>query len=235
MRSERAASRAAGDRARRGDGEGSSRDAVERAIHRFQAGRDREPSFRLLVTTYYRPLLRFFARKGFSPDERLDLTQETFLGIYGNLDGFRHESRFESWLYRLATTTYLKRLRAGATDKRRGRAVPLAEERARDGVPVTSVAAAATADDPLRGMLRDERRRALRSAVRELPPQMRKCLTLRIYQEMTYREIAAVMKIEIDTVKAHLFQARERLRRTVDVAAFEPPERPGEEAGGSDA
>ena len=215
---------------------------MERAIRGFQAGRDRERCFHFLVTTYYRPILRFFARKGFSPDERLDLTQETFLGIYANLDGFRHESRFESWLYRLATTTYLKRLRAGATDKRRGWEVPLPEERAQDGVPVTSdgvpvtsEAAAATADDPLRGVLRDERRRALRAAVEELPLQMRKCLTLRIYQEMTYRQIAALMKIEIDTVKAHLFQARERLRRTVDVAAFEPPERPREETGGSDA
>ena len=152
------------------------------------------------------------ARKGFSPEERRDLTQETFLGIYKGLGGFRHESRFESWLYRLATTTYLKRLRSAATDKRRGHEVVHDEAAPPPGT------APPTRDDPLRGMLREERREALRQAVRALPDQMRRCLTLRIYHELSYREIATVMKIEIDTVKAHLFQARERLRSTVDVA-----------------
>lgn len=229
MRTERAASSPPGDRAPRGDGKGTPREAIERAIRSFQAGRDREASFRLLFETYRAPLLRFFGRKGFSPEARRDLTQETFLGIYKGLDGFRHESRFESWLYRLATTTYLKRLRSAATDKRRGREV------AHDEAAPPKREALTVRDDPLRGMLREERRRVLREAVRELPDQMRKCLTLRIYHELSYREIATVMKIEIDTVKAHLFQARERLRRTVDLDAFEPPERPAEARGRADA
>lgn len=220
MRTERAASDPAADRPPRGTGGGSSREAVERAIRSFQAGADPEASFRVLFDAYRAPLLRFFARKGFTPEERRDLAQETFLGIYRGLGGFRHESRFESWLYRLATTTYLKRLRAAATDKRRGREVVHDETAAPPGATLP------TRDDPLRGMILEERRQALRQAVRGLPDQMRKCLTLRIYHELSYREIATVMKIEIDTVKAHLFQARARLRSTVDLDAFDPPEPP---------
>lgn len=218
MRTERAASDPAGDRPIPGGGAAAApEDVVERAIRSFQAGVEPEASFRVLFETYRAPLLRFFGRKGFSPEERRDLTQETFLGIYRGLHGFRHEARFEGWLYRLATTTYLKRLRAAATDKRRGREVTHDETAPPAGPALPS------ADDPLRGVLQGERREALRQAVRALPGQMRRCLALRVYHDLSYREIATVMRIEVDTVKAHLFQARERLRSTVDLDAFEPP------------
>ena len=57
-----------------------------------------------------------------------------------------------------------------------------------------------------------ERREALARALEGLPPQMRQVLTLRIDQDLKYREIAEVLQISIETVKAHLFQARQRLR-----------------------
>jgi len=52
----------------------------------------------------------------------------------------------------------------------------------------------------------------LRSAVEQLPEQMRKCLTLRIDQELKYREIATVLRLSPETVKVHLMRARQRLR-----------------------
>ena len=53
----------------------------------------------------------------------------------------------------------------------------------------------------------------LRKAVGEMPAQMRRCVLLRVYQDLKYREIAEVMGIKLDTVKAHLGQARARLER----------------------
>jgi RNA polymerase sigma factor (sigma-70 family) len=61
-------------------------------------------------------------------------------------------------------------------------------------------------------MLRKERTRLLRDAIERLPEQMRKCLVLRVYHEMKYREIATVLKLSPETVKVHLFQARRRLQ-----------------------
>jgi RNA polymerase sigma-70 factor (ECF subfamily) len=52
----------------------------------------------------------------------------------------------------------------------------------------------------------------LREAIEKLPEQMRKCLMLRVYQEMKYREIATLLRLSPETVKVHLFQARRRLR-----------------------
>jgi RNA polymerase sigma-70 factor (ECF subfamily) len=61
-------------------------------------------------------------------------------------------------------------------------------------------------------LLDEEQRRALRAAVAELPEQMRDCLTLRLYHQRSYNEIAVIKKISVETVKAHLFRAREKLR-----------------------
>lgn len=189
-----------------------------------------EIEFQNLFRRYYRPVLGFFARKGVAPDDALDLTQETFLGIYKGLGAFRGESRIETWLYKVATTTYLKRLRAASTAKRSGVEVvydeaPVSESR--DPRPAVAPIAANAAGAQLDGVLLDERRRAMRRAISELPDQMRKCLTLRIYQDLTYREIATVMRLQIDTVKAHLFQARRKLRQGLGAGDTD-------ESGGSD-
>jgi RNA polymerase sigma-70 factor (ECF subfamily) len=183
-------------------------DPIERAVRRFQDGDDLEGAFRLLYETFFRPLQRFFARKGFSPDDCLDLTQETFLGIYKGLKGYEDRQRFAAWLYRVATTTYLKRLRRAGTIKRS------AEEVSRDAMEHPEPTLAVPARQ-LHGLVADERRRELRAAVAELPEQMRHCLTLRLYHQLSYQEIAAVKKLSIETVRAHLFRARKRLRETL--------------------
>ncbi len=180
-------------------------DLVEQAVRRFQEGKDRPGAFRFLYETYFRAIERFFARKGLPPEDCLDLTQETFLGIYKGLDGYEHRERFAGWLYRVATTIYLKRLRASATAKR------AAVEVSRDGME-NPEATLAIPGRQLDGLLDEERTRALRAAVAELPEQMRDCLTLRLYHQLSYNEIATVKRISIETVKAHLFRARKKLQ-----------------------
>lgn len=186
-------------------GNGSRSDPVDDAIRSFQSGTDREASFRVIYRSYYRRLQRFFAAKGLASEDCQDLTQETLLRVFKGLDAYQHRMRFASWLYRLATNVYRKRLRSAGAVKRSAREVPLA------ALPDPGAAKAEPADQLL-GMIDDEKREAMRRAVRELPEQMRKCLTLRLDHDLSYHEIAVVMRIKIDTVKAHLFQARRRLR-----------------------
>ncbi len=197
-----------------GDEGEEDRAALMRAVERLQVGEDPEADFRLLYENYFHSLQRFFARKGFAPEDALDLTQETLLGIYKSVRDFRHEARFETWLYRVATTTYLKRLRTGSAAKRSGVETPL-DDVAPAHEPATP------SEDQLEVVLDDERRQAMREAIEELPEKMRKCLTLRIYQELSYREIATVMKLKINTVKAHLFQAKEKLRDKLMIESLE--------------
>ena len=184
-------------------------ESVQKIIEELQAGISVEENFRQLCEIWHRPLYHFFSKRGFPPQDCLDLTQETFLGIYRGIGSFRRDARFETWLFTVATNAFRKRLRAGAADKRSGEEVSLEggeddrglEERAADDGPM-----------PGEGMLQRERTRLLRDAIERLPEQMRKCLVLRVYHEMKYREIATVLKLSPETVKVHLFQARRRLQ-----------------------
>jgi len=174
-------------------------ESVQTIIEELQAGISVEENFRLLCEHFHRPLYHFFSKRGFPPQDCLDLTQETFLGIYRGIGTFRRDARFETWLFKVATNAFRKRLRWGMADKRAGEEVPLDTEPS---------GGTATGEE----MFQRERARLLREAIERLPEQMRKCLMLRVYHELKYREIATVLRLSPETVKVHLFQARKRLQ-----------------------
>lgn len=185
---------------------------VDSLLDALAAGRPVEEGFRELFGLYYRPVRDFFARRGFSPADCQDLTQETFLGIFRGMGSFRRGAPFDAWLFAIAANVYRKRLRHQATGSRRGQEVPLdaTATGAADGEPGVELAAETEAADG--GTLARERSRLLRRAVEALPPQMQACLVLRVYHDLKYREVASRLALSIDTVKAHLFQARQRLK-----------------------
>ena len=187
---------------------------VSEAIRSFQSGLEREQSFQLLFHEFFPAMERFFARKGFATVDCCDLAQETMVEVYRCLDDFRGEARFTTWLYRIATTTYLKKVRARDAAKRTGREISHDEASADEH-------ALKTPATQLRTVLQDERRDAMRRAVEGLPEQMRKCLTLRLYHRLKYREIAEVMKLKIDTVKVHLFKGRKKLEEELQTYSFD--------------
>ncbi len=196
--------------------EAADSDPVDRAVADFQAGVERDKSFRLLVDRFYRPVRGFFSRRVFSPDDCLDLTQETFLGLYRGLEGFRGEAKFEFWLFRIAQTTYLKWLRSRKRRPEPGlqELTPGAETSSSgsdDHQPVV-----VTRETQLSEVLKQEQLEMLRLAISGLPDRMRQCVVLRIYQDRSYREIAEFLELSIETVKAHLFQARRKLKQMLD-------------------
>lgn len=168
--------------------------SLQRIVDQLQTGHAVEESFRLLCERYHRPLYAFFFHRGFSHADCLDLTQETFLGIYRGIGSFRHDARFETWLFKVATNAFRKRLRLGVAGKRAGDEVPLdtapGEE---DDRPAFQPVAA----DPPPGasLFQAGRARLLREAVDRLPDQMRKCLILNVYHEHKIREIAQLLHL----------------------------------------
>jgi len=185
---------------------------VEAILRELQAGAPPEERFRHLFEMYYGPLRGFFARRGFAPEDCQELTQETFIGIYTGMGSFRGDAGFETWMWKIANNAWRKRRRWWSADKRAAEEVPLDEIEDLSSEPREGLAQEAS-PDPGRAALDRERSRLLREAIEGLPEQMRKCLMLRVYQDLKYREIAVVVRLSIETVKAHLFAARKKLQQ----------------------
>jgi RNA polymerase sigma-70 factor (ECF subfamily) len=192
---------------------------IESLIEQLQAPASRHDAdaaneaFRRLFDLYSPRLYHFFSRRGFPHADCLDLTQETFLGIYKGIGAFRRDSSFETWLFTIATNAYRKRLRWGVAGKRDAPEVSL-EGSSEEGGSMATLDTLAATDLPAPGeeMLQRERSLVLRQAIDRLPEQMRKCLILRVDHEMAYKEIAVVLRLSPETVKVHLARARRRLQ-----------------------
>lgn len=186
------------------------RDPVE-IIREIKEGLNVEENFHWLFERHYAQIIRFFRRKGFDPEDCRDLTQETFISVYKGVGGLRQDEQFESWLFAIAHNVWcsliekrfaqkrsatILSLDAGETDER----LPLA-----DRIPDDSA-------NPLGLTLERERLEKLREAMRHLPQQMNRCVQLRVVHDLSHVEIARLMGISVNTVKAHLHQARNLLR-----------------------
>jgi RNA polymerase sigma-70 factor, ECF subfamily len=156
-----------------------------------------------LFNRYYRPVVSFFLKRGFSSEESRDLAQETFLRVFNKWDSFRGDSSVETWLFQIAANLYKNELRSLQAQKRDAQVMSL------DAVVVEP---GSEERDPLREVLAEEGVGLLRAALDDLPPQMRQAVFLRVDGDLKYREIAEVMHVSIETVKAHLYQARQQLR-----------------------
>lgn len=185
--------------ARERDGQAAARRDAE-LVERYLAG-DRR-AFEDLVRQYQRPIYHLAYRYLRSEADAKDLTQRTFIKVYGALPRFRAESSFRTWIYRIAINLCLNELR----DRRRGEG---AGERA-DAID----GAAAPAPD-VESL--DERAREawLRRAIAGLPPRQRLVLELRIYDELPFREVAELVGSTENAAKVNFHHAVKRLRALV--------------------
>jgi RNA polymerase sigma-70 factor, ECF subfamily len=182
--------------------------------------------FHYVFDRYFRPVLHFFLNRGISYEDSRDLTQETFLRVYKGFERFRGDSSIQTWIFQIAANLWCNHLRNRRTGKRHGKEVSL-EGAIERGIPVSSDLSQTLGPEfsgPLESILEAEQAELLHQALRGLPPQMHRCVLLRIGQGLKYREIAQLMQISIDTVKSQISQAKERLKRDLgsrfDVSRF---------------
>lgn len=173
-----------------------------------------ESSFRQIFSRYHGAVYNFFANRGFSKEESRDLAQETFLEAFRSLPSFRGEASFETWLFAIAKNVWRLELRRRSRNKRNGEELSLEEIAECRQIPAAGgTGGPSDVEPPLDRFLGKERALLLRSAVDDLPEQMRNCLMLRLVQELKYNEIATLLQISPGTVKSQLFEARSRLRK----------------------
>ena len=132
-----------------------------------------------------------------SHEDADEAAQIAFVRAWRALDGFRGDSSLRTWLVRIVLNVSKSlRTRAPVLDGLEGQE-QLADTRA-------------GSDDLLR---RKESGERVRSAVDRLPPRQREVVMLKVFSEMTHREVAGILGLTEGAVKAHLHQAVSNLRR----------------------
>jgi RNA polymerase sigma-70 factor (ECF subfamily) len=162
-------------------------------------------AFERLVTEYEKAVYAIAQRMTGNAEDAADMTQETFIKAYNSLQSFRGDSKFSVWLYRIASNVCLDFLRS----RSRKPTVSLSVEDDEGEEGQLDIADESQSPEILmeRGLTRDAVRRGLDT----LPPDYRQILLLREIQGLSYDEIAAVLEIEVGTVKSRIFRARKRL------------------------
>ena len=158
--------------------------------------------FEELVRAYEKEIYNLCLRMLGNEQDALDASQEAFFKAYRALGSFRGESRFSTWLYRLASNTCVDILRR------------------RPGTPFLSLD---EEDDIILPPIADSRRspqeiaesKELRAmvdrALDTLAPEFRQAVILRDVVGLSYEEIGSVMELEPGTVKSRIFRARKKL------------------------
>ena len=158
-----------------------------------------------LVARYQGPLYNFGLRMCGSPNDVEDLIQETFLNVYKYLPGFRFETKFRNWVYRIATSTCLKAKRKSKFAPERELSLdeflPRGEGQVPSQIPDWAV-------KPLDQVLNRELSRVLQEAILELPKKYRLVVVLRDMEGFSTAETAEIMNITPANIKVRLHRAR---------------------------
>ena len=168
-----------------------------------------------LVDAYASRVFGLLFRLTSSREVAEDLTQETFLRLVRTIGEYEHSGKFESWLFRIAANLARDR---GRQHRRRGAAVPL-------DVPPGSGGPAAVerpdigSPDPSAVLAEDEERDRLGRCLDSLPELDREILLLRHFSDLSFREIAALLRVPIGTALARAHRAIGRLREEFGVDA----------------
>jgi RNA polymerase sigma-70 factor (ECF subfamily) len=136
-----------------------------------------------------------------------DVLQETFLKAYEHLDQFQGNSKFYTWIVRIAVNQALMKLRRRKTDK----SVSL-DETIDTGEDTVVREIAAWGEDPEQQFSREELHEILESAVEELEPPYRSVFVLRDIEDLSTEETAQALDLSIPAVKSRLLRARLQLR-----------------------
>jgi len=175
----------------------------EAVFAEIQAG-NRE-AFTVLVERYQRKAFAVATRLMGSRADAEDAVQQAFLRLYASRASYDPRWRLNTWFYRILTNACIDSLR-----------------RVRSTVPLDGQEFP-TADTPERAMVKREQDTLLQSALATVPVEARIVLTLYYGEGRTYREIAAIRGIAVNTVKTHLRRGRAALRKALRARGVDGP------------
>ena len=154
-----------------------------------------------LMLRWQRPLQTFLYRHTQNEFDALDLAQETFVRVFQHRTRFRTEARFSTWLFQIALNLARDRARRLAR---------------RQSVNVDEIAEPIDpGEHPRAATETDERARAVRAAIGNLPTDLRAALVLFEYEHKSHAEIAEIVESSAKAVETRIYRARQLLKKSL--------------------
>ena len=164
-------------------------------------------AFSELLRRYEGKIFRLAQHITQNREDAEDVLQEAFLKAYEHLDQFQGQSKFYTWIVRIAVNQALMKLRKRKSD----RSVSL-DETIDTGEDTVAREIAAWDENPEQRYSREELNQILSSAVDDLAPIYRAVLVLREVDEQSTEETAEALNLSVPAVKSRLLRARLQLR-----------------------
>ena len=174
----------------------NERDMIERA------SRGDAAAFNRLMEQHERRMYAVAPRMCGNREDAQDCLQEAMLRVYRAIGGFKGQSSFSTWVYRITMNTCLDELRR----KKNRQSTSL------DSLLDMGWSPSDDTNAPEKQAIRSELRRNLNRAIQELPEEMRSAVVLRDIQGFSYEEIAHMLEINVGTIKSRISRGREKLR-----------------------
>jgi RNA polymerase sigma-70 factor (ECF subfamily) len=174
----------------------------EQLVARAQSGDKR--AFELLVRKYQYKIIQLVSRLVGDADAP-DVAQETFIKAYRALKGFQGNSAFYTWLYRIGINTAKNHL-VSRSRRPADQDIDIADAELYGHTEHLS-----DVETPEAQLLTEEIKTKVAEAIAKLPADLRKAITLRELDGLSYEEIAEIMDCPIGTVRSRIFRAREAI------------------------
>jgi RNA polymerase sigma-70 factor (ECF subfamily) len=165
----------------------------------FEAKKGNLFSFEKLVKCYQKKIYYLAYRMTKDHDAADDIAQETFIKAYYSLQKFKEGYGFFPWIYRICMNlaiNYLKRQKFTVSES-----VAFPQMERKEAVDF----------DPLIILINEEKKVKIENAIEKLSPPFKTVFVLKVYEDLSYDEIAKTLNISKGTVMSRLFRARERL------------------------
>ena len=162
-------------------------------------------AFEILVRRHEKAVFNLLYRMLGDYDDAAETAQEVFLSAYRAIGQFRGDANFSTWLYRIALNHAITRRKSTSTRQRR--VVPIAGT---DIIDETQLG-------PAESLEKKELRERVQRALNDLVPEDAAVILMRDLQDISYEDVARVLKVPVGTVKSRLHRARQALKARLAV------------------
>lgn len=180
-----------------------------------------EEAFNELMGRYKRPILNFVYRMLTDTEEANDVAQDVFVRVYRDIDTYQPQTKFSTWLFALAKNASIDRLRYRKRHPTESLSALLKGDRSAPVAHQLGVAEQVSAH---------EIGEHIAAAVNELPEDQKTVLVCMEYQDMSYAEVAKIMKCSPKSVEARLYRAKKLLRKRLQ-SLYEEQSKPERKPG----